>query len=259
MKREIRFAWGLFLCIMNVLWASAQSKSPDRRADSQPASLAVRVGMTHLYGDLKDPLMTPFVGASLIIPITKTVTVELPVDRGNLQAQQDEFYHSSAKTRFIQVAATASVNVLEWFKAGEKRIEIRPYAGAGLLFFRAEAFDLKTGALQRVTNNQGSHRSRDGIEARGKSGVNRTHERVWVMGIRGSTALSRRMSIFGDVRFNLAHTDKLDATLDDNNQIMQPNGPVFTEGNHYGENNNDKWGYASIGLNFYFGERFKKN
>ncbi|GAB3901669.1 hypothetical protein GCM10028803_26760 [Larkinella knui] len=259
MKRKLRSGFGLFLFSLLLVQASAQPKPKDRKDDSQPASFAIRTGLTQLFGDLKDPVSTPFAGASLMLPITKTVTIELPVDFGTLQSQQDDFYHSGAKTRFIQVAATASANVLEWVKQEHKLVEIRPYAGAGLLFFRAEAFDLTTGKLQRVTNNQGSHRSRDGIEARGKAGVKRTHELVWVLGIRGATALSRRISVFGDIRFNLVRTDKLDATLDDNNQVMQATGPAYTEGNHYGKNTSDKWGFASVGLNFYFGERFKKN
>lgn len=259
MKKQLRTGFTLLLSGIALFETVAQSKSPKSPENSQPASFAIRAGLTHLYGDLKDPLSTPYVGASFIMPITRTVAVELPVDVGTLQAQQDEFYHSTAKTRFVQVAAVASVNVLEWFKERQKLVEIRPYAGMGLLFFRAEAFDMTTGKLQRQTNNGGSHRSRDGIEARGKAGVKRTHELVYVFGIRGSTALSRRMSVFGDIRFNIVRTDKLDATLDDINNVLVPGGPVFTEGNHYGKNSNDKWGYAAVGLNFYFGERFKKH
>jgi hypothetical protein len=259
MKRKLRSGFGLFLLGMSTLQAFAQPKTTSPRAESQPASLAVRAGFNQLYGDLKDPISTPFGGASLLIPITKTITVELPFDVGTLQSQQDEYYHSKAKTRFIQVAGAVSVDILEWFKQGQKLVELRPYGGAGLLFFRAEAGDLTTGAVQRVTNNAGSHRSRDGIEARGKAGVKRTNELVWLVGLRGSTALSRRMSIFGDVRLNLVRTDKLDATLDDNNQVMQATGPAFTEGNHYGKNSHDKWGYVAVGLNFYFGERFSKH
>ncbi|GAB3339080.1 hypothetical protein GCM10027299_51730 [Larkinella ripae] len=237
----------------------AQQKAPNRFKDSPPASLAIRAGLTQLFGDLNDQVSTPFAGASLMIPITKTVSVELPVDVGMLQAQQDEFYHSASKARFIQGAVVGSVNLVEWFRKDNKLVEIRPYAGAGLLFFRAEALDLITGKLQRLTNNENSHRTRDGIETRGKPGVKRTHELVGVLGLRGSTALARRISVFGDVRFNLVRTDKLDATLDNNNQVMQPGTPAFTEGNHYGKNTHDKWGYAAVGLNFYFGERFKKN
>ncbi|RCR66314.1 hypothetical protein [Larkinella punicea] len=259
MKKELRPGFSLFLLGLSMLQTFAQPKSTPPKTASQPASFAVRAGFNQLYGDLKDPLSTPFAGASLLVPITKTVAVELPFDVGTLQSQQDDYYHSSAKTRFIQVAGAVSVDILEWFKQGQKLVELRPYGGAGLVFFRAEAIDLTTGTVQRVTNNAGSHRSRDGIEARGKAGVKRTHELVWLVGLRGATALSRRMSIFGDVRLNLVRTDKLDATLDDNNQVMQTTGPAFTEGNHYGKNSPDKWGFVTVGLNFYFGERFSKN
>ncbi|RRB07090.1 hypothetical protein [Larkinella rosea] len=247
------------LTISATIQGLAQTKPLPQPTGNHPASLAIRVGLTQLYGDLKDPVSQFYGGASLSIPITKTIAVELPVDGGELQAQQEDFYHSIAKTRFIQVAAVGSVNVLEGFRELNKVYELRPYAGAGLIFFRAEAFDFKTGKLQRLTNNAGSHRSRDGIEARGKAGVKRTHELVYVMGLRGSTALSRRMSIFCDVRLNIVRTDKLDATLDNNNNVSVPGGPVFTEGNHYDSNTKDKWGYLCVGLNLYFGERFKTN
>ncbi|MGA0558569.1 hypothetical protein ACO2Q8_18050 [Larkinella sp. VNQ87] len=236
----------------------SQTRIPKSQSDSHPASFAIRGGFTKLFGDLNEPLTGGFGGALLILPVYKTVSIETPVETGTLLAQQKEYYNSSAKTRFIQAALTASVDVLDWFKEERSLHEIRPYVGAGLLFFRAEARDLTTGRVQRVTNNQGSHRSRDGIEARGKAGVKRTHELVYVLGLRGSTALARRVSIFCDVRFNIVRTDKLDATLDNNNGVMQATGPAFTEGNHYGTNSHDKWGYIAGGLNFYFGERFKK-
>ncbi|MFC5408444.1 hypothetical protein ACFPMF_03935 [Larkinella bovis] len=259
MKRTLRLAIAfLFITLLPVRVLAQQPKTMAGRADSHPASFAIRLGFTQLYGDLKEQSFSPFGGVTLMVPVTNTISVEIPADFGLLRAQQEEFYHSSAKTRFKQVAAAASVNVLEWFKQDQKRYELRPYAGAGLLFFQAEAFDLITGKLQRQTNNQNSHRSRDGIEARGKPGIKNTHELVWVTGLRGSTALSRRMSVFADVRFNLVRTDKLDATLDNNNQVMQASGPAFTEGNHYRTNNHDKWGYVAGGINFYFGERFKK-
>ncbi|GAB3275619.1 hypothetical protein GCM10027347_49030 [Larkinella harenae] len=238
--------------------AVAQTKAPSQ-SDEQPASLAIRVGLAQLYGDLKDQVSRPFGGATLIVPVTKIISVEVPVDFGELQAEQEEFYHSFAKAQFVQGAVAASADVLQLFKSNLRLVEIRPYAGGGLLFFRAQAYDLKTGQLQRLTNNENSHRTRDGIETRGKPGIKRTHELVWLVGLRGSTALSRRMSVFGDVRFNLVRTDKLDATLDNNNGVIQPGSPAFTEGNHYKTNSHDKWGYVAVGINMYFGERFKKN
>ena len=126
-----------------------------------------------------------------------------------------------------------------------------------MLFFSAEARNLTTGKLQRVTNNAQSHRSRDGIHARGQGGIKRTHELAWPVGLRAATALSRQVSVFGDIRLNLVRTDKLDATLDDNKGVMETGTPAYTEGNHYGNNSRDKWAYLSVGLCFYFGERFK--
>ncbi|MFD1139743.1 hypothetical protein ACFQ4C_01420 [Larkinella insperata] len=258
MNRKVRFGFSLLFTILTTLTASAQRRPQSRWENSQPASLAIRGGLTQLFGDLKDLQSTPFLGASLVIPVTQTVSVEVPFDFGTLKAQQDEFYHSASSARFTQVALAVSVDVLPWFRQEQRLVEVRPYAGTGLLFFRAEAHDLTTGALQRLTNNQNSHRSRDGIEPRGKSGIRNTHELVWLTGIRVSTALARRMSVFGDIRFNFVRTDKLDATLDGNNQIMQPGSLAFTEGNHYGKNSSDKWGYLAVGINCYFGERFKK-
>ena len=258
MNGKLRFGFVLLLSILITLTASAQRRPQSRWDGSQPASFAIRGGLTQLVGDLKDLQSTPFLGASLIVPITSTVAVEVPVDYGTLKSQQDEFYHSASSARFIQAALATSVDVLQLFRQEQRLVEVRPYVGTGLLFFRAETHDLTTGALQRLTNNQNSHRSRDGIEPRGKAGIKNTHELVWLTGIRVATALSRQMSVFGDIRFNFVRTDKLDATLDGNNQTMSPGSLAFTEGNHYGKNTYDKWGYAAVGFNFYFGERFKK-
>ncbi|GAB3922420.1 hypothetical protein [Larkinella terrae] len=256
---KILLRTGFYLLTHFIIFRTlAQTKSFQKHPESQPASLAIRLGLSQLYGDLKDQSSTFFGGASLVVPITKTVAVELPVDAGRLQSQQEDFYHSISKTRFTQLGAVASADLLQWFKGRNGWFEFRPYAGAGLVFFRAEGFDLKTGQLQRLTNNENSHRSRDGIEAKGKAGIKMTHELVWIVGMRGSTALSPRMSIFGDLRLNLVRTDKLDATLDNINKVMTPGSPAYTEGNHYGKNSNDKWGYAAVGLNFYFGERYNR-
>ncbi|MGV3561401.1 hypothetical protein [Larkinella arboricola] len=258
MNRKFRFGFSLFLSILTTLTSSAQRRPQSRWENSQPASFVIRGGLTQLFGDLKDLQSTPFLGASLTVPITNILAVEVPVDYGTLKAQQDEFYHSASSARFTQVALAASVDVLPWFRQEQRLVEVRPYVGTGLLFFRAEAHNLTTGALQRLTNNQNSRRTRDGIETRGKAGIRNTHELVWLTGIRVATALSRQMSVFGDIRFNFVRTDKLDATLDGNNQIMKPGSLAYTEGNHYGKNTTDKWGYMAVGLTFYFGERFKK-
>lgn len=259
MNRKLHFILGCFLLCFVGSPGWAQPKPAKPLPQSPPASLAFRAGFNRLYGDLEEQRATPFWGASLLIPVTKTVTLEFPVDVGTLRAQQDDFYHSTSKARFIQAALVGSVDVMNWLKPGNHLVEVSPYAGAGLIFFRAEAYDLTTGKLQRLTNNENSHRTRDGIETRGKPGIKRTHELVWPVGLRIATALSRRASVFGDVRYNLVRSDKLDATLDNNNQVIQPGTPAFTEGNHYGKNSQDKWGCATVGVNFYFGERFKKN
>lgn len=258
MNRKLRIEFSLFVLILVAGTAPAQRRPQNRWENAQPASIAIRGGLTQLFGDLKELQSTPFLGASLIIPITNTVAVEVPVDYGTLKAQQNDFYHSASTARFIQAVLTASVDVLQVVRKEPRLVEVRPYAGAGLVFFRAEAHDLTTGALQRLTNNQNSHRSRDGVEPRGKAGIRNTHEFVWLTGIRVATALSRQVSVFGDIRFNFVRTDKLDATLDGNNQVMMPGSLAYTEGNHYGKNSADKWGYAAVGLTFYFGERFQK-
>ncbi|WP_128543577.1 hypothetical protein [Larkinella soli] len=237
----------------------AQRKTDLSAHPGQPAAISVRTGFTLLYGDLEDLASAPFLGVSLLVPVTQIFTVELPAEIGTLKSRQTGFYHSQSKARFFQTALVVSADFLKVLGKGHKRVEIRPYAGGGLLFFSAEARHLTTGNLQRQTNNRFSHRSRDGLEARGKAGIKRTHEWVWPLGIRTSTALSRRASVFGDLRLNLVRTDKLDATRDDDNRTMPApeSSPAFTEGNHYGKNSADKWAYLSVGINFYFGDRFK--
>lgn len=251
------FGW-LILCLTISKPLHAQRKVTPQKAESVPASVAIRAGMALLYGDLQDPVSRPFVGATLAIPVSKIITAELPVDYGTLQAQQKDFYNSNATTRMLQVALAGSVDILKVFGRELRLAEIRPYAGLGMLFFNAEARDLTTGQLQRVTNNAQSHRSRDGMHAHGRGGIKRTHELAIPLGLRGATALSRQVSIFGDVRLNLIRTDKLDATLDGNNGTMAVGTSAFTEGNHYGKNSHDRWAYVSVGLCFYFGERFNK-
>ncbi|WP_234734069.1 hypothetical protein [Tellurirhabdus bombi] len=251
MKKQLYFINFLLVFALSSGLLLAQPASKKKDTD-QPASFCLRGGPALLIGDLSELRSSWMGGANLIIPFSKVVSADLAFDIGKLKAQQMDFYNSYSQGSFFQTSVLGNVNLLRLFGKGQGLSALNLYAGGGLIYFNASAFDLTTHELQRVTNDHRSHRSRDGIEARGKSGIKNTHEFVFPMGLRISSPMSKQVHVIGDIRYNIVRSDKLDATLDGNNKTMD-NGPAQTEGNHYGKNSHDKWLGITVGLMYFFG------
>ena len=224
-------------------------------SDNLPASVSLRVGVTHLSGDLSERRIRQAFGASLTVPLNRFLLVDLTADMGALEAWQETFFHSQSRASFIQATLNGAVDWLRLFHLKNQSTSLQTGVGVGLIFFNAQAYDLRTGKLQRLTNNENSHRTRDGIRTRGGPGVRRTHELAVPLSLRGATALSRQIDVFGEIRYTFTRTDKLDATLDGNNGVMLPGTSAFTEGNHFDQNSQDRWLFLAVGLSYYFGKR----
>jgi|GEM_PF-6845993 len=236
-----------------VLALAAHGQRPERTTD-QPASLLLRTGPALLYGDLNELRTSPSLGLGLNVPLNRWFGMELLLDAGLLRASQRDFYQSGSEARFGQSALAVSADLLALFSREGEPTALTVYGGAGLIYFNARASHLTTGALQRLTNNANSYRTRDGIRTRGRPGRRNTHELVLPLGIRLSTLLSSRLAVMGDLRYQFVRTDKLDATLDGNNQTLEA-GKAQTEGNHYGRNSQDRWAALSVGFVYYFGNK----
>ncbi|WP_041257757.1 hypothetical protein [Fibrella aestuarina] len=224
--------------------------------ETHTLQVGVAVGVTQLFGDLSSPDLKPAVGVTLTYPISRTFGFQLLGDLGTLGAQQQAFYNTQAQTRFTQASIGASVNLSELInrKTRQQRPEqarnhLSVYLTYGLIFFNATAYSLSDGSVQRLTNGPGSHRTAsDNYTAKGVAGVTQTHEVVVPLGLRYCAPLSRSLSLTVDLRYNVVHTDKLDATFDhDNSTIKTLNG-----GDIFGPipsgNSLDAWGALSVGL-----------
>jgi len=220
----------------------------------KPASLSLQAGPTLLAGDLKDRRSDWMAGVQLTVPFTAAFGAALSVNGGQLRAEQEAFYRSRSECRFGQVAALALLDVLQIRRNPDRLAECQLYGGLGLVYFRAFAYDLATQRLQRLTNNENSRRTRDGVRTRGQPGSRYTRELTLPVGVRISSPLSRQVSVFGDVQYTFVRTDKLDATLDNNNRTLA-DGAAQTEQALYHNNSRDAFVALSVGVLYYFGSR----
>ncbi|WP_266366186.1 hypothetical protein [Tellurirhabdus rosea] len=253
-------AFLLFICLFAHL-TNAQRRSPAPSRETgydKPASVSVRVGPTLLFGDLKESRSAWTAGAQLTLPVSRMLSVGLAGDLGRLRGEESAFYHARSDCRFGQGTLVGMLDLLQLGKEKARLSEFNLYGGVGLILFNAKAYDLTTDQLLRLTNNENSFRSRDGIEQRGRRGIRNTHELSVPVGVRFSSPLSRRLSVTGDIRYTFVRTDKLDATLDNNNLTLK-DGRAQTEQILYSQNTHDRFGALSVGVVYYFGERQKND
>ncbi|MEZ0482973.1 hypothetical protein [Fibrella aquatica] len=231
-----------------------------RLATSHPGfTIGINAGINQLYGDLSSPVVRPAFGLSIAYPLSRVVGLTLLGDLGTLRAQQAPFYNSVAKASYTQAALGGSVNLTRLFQSDEKRKQIFStnalsfYLALGLIFFDATAYSLTNGQIQRYTNGAGSHRTKaDDITATGKSGIASTHELVIPVGLRYSKWLTTNLSLYGDLRYNVFNTDKLDATIDNDNTTVSTPGGGDIYGRPASRNSRDAWASLSIGIAYRF-------
>lgn len=260
-------AWGAITCSAGLVNGFSRSITPtNNAADTLPQpripgvhslQLGAALGVTQLFGDLSSSELKPAVGITLTYPLSRTFSFQLLGDLGSLAARQQAFYNSRAEASFTQASLGASVDLSELLTGNNQKKrtshlnKLSFYLAYGLIFFDATAYSLGNGAVQRLTNGPGSHRTAsDNTTAKGAAGVTKTHEPVVPIGLRYSYPLSRSLHLTADLRYNFVYTDKLDATFDnDNSTIATRNGgdifgPIPTG------NSLDSWGSLSIGLTY---------
>ncbi|MBO0948199.1 hypothetical protein [Fibrella forsythiae] len=222
--------------------------------------IGLNAGLNQLYGDLSSANVRPTVGLLIAYPLGHVVSLNLLGDLGTLSAQQASFYNSIAKVWYAQAAFGGSVNLTNLFRSKSQRTtssaqnSLSVYLAAGLISFNATAYSLTTDQVQRYTNGAGSHRTKsDNITAVGSAGVTTTHEIVIPIGLRYNRQLSKAVTLYGDLRYNFFSTDKLDATVDnDNTTLSTPNGG-YIYGKLNDNNSRDSWASLSVGLAYQVG------
>lgn len=266
----------ILVCSLSTPMLSQRSTQVDSSRGRPGLRVGLNVGINQVYADLSSPNLGFSTGINASYPLSSVVAVTLMGDLGSLGAQQADFYQSKSTASYAQGAVGGTINLSRLFGSTSDQDSIGRsmpanklgdyqhrrttpkgnfefYIGMGLMAFNATASSLTTGRVQRFTNGAGSHRTQtDEVTAKGGGGVTNTREFVLPFGLRYNRQLSQKMSLYADLRYTFVDSDKLDATIENNNSTIDtPNG-----GDIFGEasirTSRDRWVSLSIGLSYRF-------
>ncbi|WP_234734070.1 hypothetical protein [Tellurirhabdus bombi] len=230
--------------------SNREARKPDLEdSNVDPVNITLYGGPSWLSADLGSIVSTYSGGVGVFYPFARGLSVGVQADFGTFKAEQEEFFNARSKATFQQGAAVIAVDPLRLFNVNTA-LSLNIYAGAGLIYFKAQAFDLTTDELLRTSNDAGSYRTKDGVNVRGNPGVKQTHELAIPLGFRLGFPLTQRLNIFGEFRYNYIYTDKLDATLDRENYRE-----ASVSGEYHKNNSEDKWYSMALGVNFFLKKR----
>ncbi len=231
-------------------------------------SISVSAGSPQFFGDLRQYDFWPSGansdksqsergawGASVYInkQFSHLFGASLVGDIGTLKGTKYRIYNSYFKADFRQLSLIGTANLKSLLLGPRKlnRWKIDLYAGAGVMWFKSEAFEIGTGKLKRFTNGDGSARFY------GYKGTDKwTKELVVPVGLTVNYELSPRLDLGLDMGLNNVNTEKLDATVGgDASSAYDLTG---NRGNIYdrrrGLSDLDKWGKLAVMLTYKLGK-----
>jgi hypothetical protein len=230
--------------------------SEEKRAVKQPRfSISARGGLTQFYGELNEQDMKGSYGLGVSARITKAVSLGIDYSAGKIGGQKIPLFNSYFINEYNAVEFIGRWNLTKQFsKNKDDLLDVSVYTGVGLIFFSANAFDLKTDELVRFSNSETSKRNQLFLRwgnPRGKLGVKRTHERIIPVGAILDYNLTERFKLGLDFRFYFVRTDKLDATS--GQRLINPE-----EAESYSDTPNDKFSLLAVTLTHYFAKPGKR-
>lgn len=221
-----------------------------------PYSITVRGGLTQFYGELRQQDMHGMFGFELNRAFNKKLSLSMEYSIGKLGGQEVTFFNSY----FINEYNTTEL-LIKWSLVGQKKLKdegelnIRVYAGLGLMRFNANTFDLTTNNLIRFTNSKTSARNplflRWG-KPHGKEGIKNTNERIIPAGISFDYKLFEKLLFGLDYRFYFVRTDKADATS--GMRLINPE-----EADSYSKTPNDKFSFLALSASYKFNSSIKRS
>ncbi len=224
-------------------------------------------GITRFFGDLKqydflrgpEEPVTGGYGLSINKQLSPLFGVQLTGWNGWLAGSktgvissitgksQDVYFRSPS---FVQVTLDGTVNLNRLLFGFDRlrRWKFDAHAGAGIIYYHTDVYDLKTKALLLQSNTDGSSRTAGEWERNGS-----IYTREWVipMGLAIHYELSPRIDIGLDFAINHVMTEKLDLTASDLTDYSTSTG-IF--GFVKGDSELDKWGYGAIALTYKLGK-----
>jgi hypothetical protein len=254
-----RLFLGCLLCIAS-LASNAQGRISVQSADSitlrnltrrliSPYSITVRGGLTQFFGELNGQDMQFLVGLTLKQQIQRAFSMSLDFTAGKLGGEKREFYNSYFINEFNNIDLLAHWDLTEQFgRYDNAKLHFGVYAGLGMMYFSADAYDLSTNELVRFTNSHLSGRTPLFLRwgnPRGRLGIQRTHERTIPLGMSLDYRINSTWKVGADYRVYFARTDKLDATS--GRRLINPE-----ESTTYSDTPNDVFSALTVGITHRF-------
>jgi len=219
------------------------------KLELSPFSLTVKTGLSQFFGEMHEQDMKGALALGASGKISKGISLGLDYSAGKIGGEKADFFNSYFITEYNTAEFTAKWNLTRQFsKRKTIDFEISAYAGIGVIFFSANAYDLTTNDLVRFSNSERSKRNQLFLRwgnPRGREGIKKTHERIIPLGTTLDYNLSERWKLGLDYRFYLVRTDKLDATS--GQRLINPE-----EEDSYSDTPNDKFSLFAVTLTHCF-------
>jgi hypothetical protein len=230
----------------------SRKKNYNRKA-YLPYSIGFRTGLTQFFGELGDQDMQSMAGLSIGRSFNKNLGLNLEYSAGKVGGEKTGFFNAYFINEYNAVELTARWNLTEQFNRLEPGdVNLNVFAGLGLIFFSANAFDIDNNDLLRFTNSKLSARSplflRWG-EPKGPAGIKKTREGIIPVGTSLDYRLLEHWKLGIEYRFYFVRTDKMDATS--GRRLINPE-----ESESYSDTPNDKFSFLAVSVTYRF--RVKK-
>ncbi|WP_149239814.1 OmpA family protein [Dyadobacter sp. 32] len=276
MKKK-NFYIALFCLSLFSLSVSAQNRTYDGPNKMNTWSITGYGGITKFFGDIKEydfklgekEKLTGAWGISINKQLSPIFGIQLTGFNGSLAGSKmgvtgvdprfpdvintyDVYFKSPS---FVQATIDGTVN-LNRLLFGHNKLrhwKIDAHAGAGIMYFHTDLYDMRTDALLLKTNTAGSSKTAGTWERNGS-----TYTREWVVpaGLAIHYELSPRFDIGIDFTYNHVMTEKLDLTVGDMTNYASQHG---IWGFVKGDSKQDRWGSAMIALTYKLGKNAVKS
>jgi OmpA-OmpF porin, OOP family len=265
MKKK-KFYIALICLSLFGLNVSAQNRTYDGSNKMNTWSITGYGGITKFFGDIKEydfklgekEKLTGAWGISINKQLSPIFGIQLTGYNGSLAGSKkgvtgvddtypDVYFKSPS---FVQATVDGTVN-LNRLLLGYKKMrhwKVDAHAGAGIMYFHTDLYDMRTDKLLLKTNTAGSSKTAGTWERNGS-----TYTREWVVpaGLAIHYELSARFDIGLDLTYNHVMTEKLDLTVGDmSNYVTQQGIWGFVKG----DSKQDRWGSAMIALTYKLGK-----
>lgn len=215
-----------------------------------PFSFAVRGGVTHFWGELHHQNRSRIRGLGVYYHLTDAEAFSFGAELhwGRLTGEKRNFFNSRFVNEFQTIELVPRWDMIRGITWNQHhRFSLHWYAGVGLIFFHAEAYDLTSQERVRYTNDPVRSRRTALFKKYGppfrKTGVLRTHEAIIPFGFTPACRITPNLEASLDFRFIWARTDKLDATS--GYRLINPSGK-----NSYSNTPNDIYSCIQLTLRY---------